>query len=30
MNTIENLTNNTIGNNIFDEIKVKNIDLKNK
>ena len=30
MNTIENLTNNTIGNNIFDEIKVNNMDLPNK
>ena len=30
MNTIENLTNNTIGNNIFDEIKVNNMNLPNK
>ena len=29
MNTIENLTNNTIGNNIFDEIKVNNMNLPN-
>ena len=27
---LENLTNNTIGNNIFDEIKVNNMDLPNK